>query len=281
MSELKERLWQTLGAGVRALAAVGGGHGATVWRCELEGGGVVAVKSASRLLTSEGKMLRDLAGKSPVPFPAVHFSDDTLLVTDWIDNDASPLDETGQRQLAEALAALHANTHSEYGYDYDVMIGGMPQINERQPDWRTLFLEKRLLTAAFLANRNGNLPLESLRLVERFVVQCGGLVPEPRRPALLHGDLWSGNVLTRGGRPVGLIDPAIYFGHPEIDLAFSEMFGSFGPAFLDRYRELARLEPGYAERREIWNLWPLLVHAYLFGQSYAGSVTRILSRYVR
>lgn len=280
MSELKKWLRQALGAGVRSLVAVGGGHGATVWRCELEDGDVVAVKSAPRLLTSEGKMLRDLAGKSPVPFPIVHFSDDTLLVSDWIDNDASPLDEVGQRQLAEALATLHANTDSDYGYDYDVMIGGMPQINEREPDWRTLFLEKRLLTAAFLAHRKGNLPFESLRLVERFAVRCGDLIPEPERPALLHGDLWAGNVLTQRGRPVGLIDPAIYFGHPEMDIAFSEMFGGFGPAFLSRYQELARPEPGYVERRDIWKLWPLLVHAYLFGQSYAGQVTRVLSRYV-
>ena len=271
-----ERLRQTLGSGVRSLGAVGGGHGATVWRCELDDGSVVAVKTAPRLLTSEGKMLRDLAGKSPVPFPAAHFSDDTLLVTDWIDNDASPLDDVGQRQLAEALAAFHANTHSEYGYDYDVMIGGMPQINERQPNWRTLFLEKRLLTAAFLAHRNGNLPLENLRQVERFAVRFGDLIPEPKAPALLHGDLWTGNVLTLKGRPVGLIDPAIYYGHPEMDLAFSEMFGGFGDAFLEHYG----VEPDYHERRDIWALWPLLVHAYLFGQSYPAAVSRILKRYL-
>lgn len=276
MTELKARLKQVLGRDVRGLEPVGGGHRATVWRCELASGEVVAVKSAPRLLSSEGKMLRDLAGKSPVPFPAVVFSDDTLLVTQWIDNDGSALDESGQIALAEALKALHAGTAEDFGYGYDVMIGGMPQINERQPDWRTLFLQKRLLSAAFLAHRAGNLPLEVLRQVERFAATRGDLIPEPKQPALLHGDLWQGNVLTLKGRPAGFIDPAIYYGHPEMDLAFSEMFGSFGSGFIEQYG----VEPGYAERREIWNLWPLLVHAYLFGSSYAGSVSRVLARYV-
>jgi fructosamine-3-kinase len=276
MTDLKARLKEVLGRDVRDLKPVGGGHGATVWRCELADGDVVAVKSAARLLSSEGKMLRDLAGKSPVPFPAVHFSDDTLLVTQWIDNDGSALDDKGQIELAEALKALHANTSDDYGFDYDVMIGGMPQINERQPDWRTLFLQKRLLSAAFLAHRAGNLPLEILRQVERFVATRGDLILEPARAALLHGDLWQGNVLTLKGRPATLIDPAISYGHPEMDLAFSEMFGSFGPAFLAHYG----VEPGYAERRDIWNLWPLLVHAYLFGQSYPAAVARVLKRYL-
>lgn len=280
MTELRARLAAVLGREVRALQPVGGGHGATVWRCELAGGDVVAVKSAARLLTSEGRMLRDLAGKSEVPFPAVHHSDDALLVSDWIDNDGSPLDEIGQRQLADALAGLHAHTADDFGYGYDVMIGGMPQINERQPDWRTLFLEKRLLSGAFLAHRAGNLPVETLRLVERFVATRGDMIPEPKHPALLHGDLWQGNVLTRQGRPVAFTDPAIYFGHPEMDLAFSEMFGGFGATFLSHYAGIAGLEPGYEERRDIWNLWPLLVHAYLFGGSYAESVRRIAARFV-
>ncbi len=278
MTELRARLRAVLGREVDALQLVGGGHGATVWRCALAGGGTVAVKSAARLLASEGKMLRDLVGRSPVAFPTLHFSDDTLLVGDWIEHDGSPLDATGQEQLADALAALHAHTADDYGYGYDVMIGGMPQINERQPDWRTLFLEKRLLSGAFLAHRVGNLPLETLRLVERFVATRGDMIPEPKRPALLHGDLWQGNVLTRQGQPVAFIDPAIYFGHPEMDLAFSEMFGGFGPRFLARYAEIAGLDKAYAERRDIWNLWPLLVHAYLFGGPYIEKVSRIVTR---
>ncbi|MGE0660086.1 MAG: fructosamine kinase family protein [Reyranellaceae bacterium] len=280
MTELRARLRVVLGREVNALQPVGGGHGATVWRCELAGGGTMAVKSAARLLASEGRMLRDLAGRSSLPFPAVHHSDDTLLVGDWIEHDGSSLNALGQEQLAEALAALHAHTAEDYGYGYDVMIGGMPQINECQPDWRTLFLEKRLLSGAFLAHRVGNLPLETLRLVERFVATRGDLIPEPKRPALLHGDLWQGNVLTRQGRPVVFIDPAIYYGHPEMDLAFSEMFGGFGPRFLARYAEIAGLDKGYGDRRDIWNLWPLLVHAYLFGGSYAEKINRIVLRCV-
>ncbi|MGE0152677.1 MAG: fructosamine kinase family protein [Reyranellaceae bacterium] len=280
MAELAIRLAEILGQRLRLLRPVGGGHGATVWRCALADGTTLAVKSAPRLLTSEGRMLRDLAGKSAVPFPAVHFGDDTLLVSDWIENDASRLDARGQEELADALAGLHAHTAQDYGYACDVMIGGMPQINERQPDWRTLFLHKRLLSAAFLAHRAGNLPAETLRQVERFVAARGDLIPEPRRPALLHGDLWQGNVLTSKGRPAGFIDPAIYYGHPEMDLAFSEMFGGFGPRFIARYAEIAGLDKAYAERRDIWNLWPLLVHAYLFGGSYAGSVARGLARYL-
>jgi len=279
MTELRTRLAAVLGRDVRTLQPVGGGHGATVWRCDLADGDVVAVKSAPRLLASEGRMLRDLAGRSPLPFPAVRHSEDTLLVSDWIDNDSSPLDRRGQVELAEGLAALHGHTAADFGYGYDVMIGGMPQLNERQTDWRTLFLHKRLASGAFLAHRAGNLPLETLRLVHRFVDTRADLVPEPARPSLLHGDLWPGNVLTRRGRPVGLIDPAIYFGHPEMDIAFSEMFGGFGSGFVQHYAATAGLDHGYAERRDLWRLWPLLVHACLFGGAYAGEVARVLRRY--
>ncbi len=136
---------------------MGGGHGAALHRVTTKQG-VFAVKTAPRLLASEGRMLRDLAGKSPLPVPIVHYGDDTLLVSDWLDSDGSALDAAGQVQLAEAMLALHANSADRFGYGYDVMIGGMPQINEWQPDWRTLFRDKRLLSAGFLAQRAGRLP---------------------------------------------------------------------------------------------------------------------------
>lgn len=253
---------------------MGGGRGATLHRVTTKQG-VFAVKTAKRLLSSEGRMLRDLAGKSPLAVPIVHHSDDTLLVSDWIGSDGSALDAAGQAQLAEAMLALHANSADRFGYAYDVMIGGMPQINEWQPDWRTLFRDKRLLGAGFLAQRAGRLPDAVYGRLQRFCDRLHDVIDEPARPALLHGDFWSGNLLTRNGRPVGLIDPAIYYGHAEMDLAFSTLFGGMGEGFIDAYG----LPPGWRERFAIWNLWPLLVHVYLFGGAYVGAVDAVLRRY--
>jgi len=225
-------------------------------------------------------MLRDLTGKSPLAVPAVHYSDDTLLVSDWIDSDGSALDAAGQAQLTEAMAALHANTSHRFGYGYDVMIGGMPQINEWQPDWRTLFRDKRLLAAGFLAHRAARLPDAVYQRLQQFCDRLGELFEEPRQPALLHGDFWSGNLLTLRGKPVGLIDPAIYYGHREMDLAFSTLFGGIGKGFVETYAAAAGLDAGWRERFAIWNLWPLLVHVYLFGGGYVGSVDAVLRRFV-
>lgn len=276
---LTRRIEAALGGRVQKIEIVGGGHGATLCRVELAGRQAVAVKTAASMLTSEGRMLRDLAGRTPLRIPRVHYGDDTLLISDWIDNDGSALDRYGQESLADGLAVLHANSAERFGYAYDVMIGGMAQINEWQSDWRTLFIEKRLLSAGFLAHREGNLPPDVLRRLAMFCQRLDALVDEPERPALLHGDLWPGNVLTLNGRPAALIDPAIYYGHPEMDIAFSGLFGGFGRDFYRRYGERARLAPGFEERRDIWNLWPLLVHVYLFGGSYVGAVDAILRRH--
>ncbi len=257
---------------------MGGGHGAALHRVTTRDG-VLAVKSAPRLLASEGRMLRDLAGKSPLAVPAVHYSDDTLLISDWIEADGSTLDDDGQAQLADAMLALHANTSDRFGYSYDVMIGGMPQINEWQFDWVTLFRDKRLLSAGFLAHRAGRLPNDVYDRLLRFCEKLGDLIEEPSQPALLHGDFWSGNILTKRGKPVGLIDPALYYGHAEMDLAFSILFEGVGERFVARYAAAAGLAPDCRQRFEIWHLWPLLVHVSLFGGSYAEAVDKVLRRY--
>ena len=103
---------------------------------------------------------------------------------------------------------------------------------------------------------------------------------EPARPSLIHGDMWGGNVLARGGRIAGFVDPAIYYADPEIELAFSTLFSTFSDAFFERYGALRPLRPGFFEqRRDLYNLYPLLVHSRLFGGPYPDAVARTLDRF--
>ena len=119
-----------------------------------------------------------------------------------------------------------------------------------------------------------------LSRLERFGGQLDRWLAEPDQPALIHGDVWTTNVLARDGRIVAFIDPAIYFADPEIELAFTTLFGTFGEPFFKRYAELRPLRPGFLEeRRDIYNLYPLLVHVRLFGGSYVHSVDSTLRRF--
>ena len=160
------------------------------------------------------------------------------------------------------------------------VIGALPQPNAEADDWRDFFRDRRLLHMAGAAHAAGRLPAATLRRIERLAGRLDAWDLGGTRPSLVHGDLWGGNVLSRGGRIVGLIDPAIYFADAEIELAFMTLFGTVGDAFFDRYAEHRPLRPGFFEvRRDLYNLYPLLVHVRLFGGHYVGQVERILARF--
>jgi fructosamine-3-kinase len=130
-----------------------------------------------------------------------------------------------------------------------------------------------------LAQRNDALPAERLRRLEILLARLDEWLPPDPPASLLHGDLWGGNwLVTSAGQPA-LIDPAVYYGHREADLAFTELFGGFPPAFYAAYREAWPLDPGYADRKELYNLYHLLNHLNLFGEGYGSSVDIILRRY--
>ena len=116
--------------------------------------------------------------------------------------------------------------------------------------------------------------------VERLAGRVGEWLSEPARPSLIHGDVWTTNVLAQGGRITAFLDPALYYADPEIELAFIGLFGTFGRAFYEQYHALRAIAPGFfEERRDLYNLYPLLVHVRLFGGSYVGQVERVLSAY--
>src|SRR5262249_44080665 len=129
------------------------------------------------------------------------------------------------------------------------------------------------------ARREGKLPSPLFARIERLAERIEDYVIEPRHPSLLHGDLWTGNVLVRGGRIAGFVDPAIYFGSPEIELAFTTMFGTFGKTFFEAYEMERPLEPGFHDlRASLYNLYPTLVHVRLFGSGYLAGIERTLAR---
>ena len=113
--------------------------------------------------------------------------------------------------------------------------------------------------------------------IDKFCENIAQWLYEPPHPSLLHGDLWTTNILASGGRITGFVDPAIYYGHPEMELAFGTLFSTFSKPFFRRYREIRPMDPGFMElRRNLYNLYPLLVHVRIFGGSYVRSVDGIL-----
>lgn len=270
--------------GVRPVSAhaLSGGCVGEVYKVELADGGVIVAKvggSPAARLALEGWMLRYLTEHSRLPVPAVLYSSDSLLLMEFVEGE-SHFTRAAQQHAAELLAELHNIRAPQFGLESDTLIGGLHQPNPWTPSWLDFFRAQRLLYMAGEAVRQGRMPQKMLARVETFAARLDRWLDEPEHPSLIHGDVWTTNVLAMNGRITGFIDPAIYYADPEIELAFTTLFGTFGDAFFQRYNEIRPLRPGFMEeRRDIYNLYPLLVHVRLFGGSYVQSVDGVLSRF--
>jgi fructosamine-3-kinase len=178
------------------------------------------------------------------------------------------------------LAAQHRVLSPSFGLDDDNFIGANPQPNQRSDNWLTFFREQRLGFQMELARRNNLLPAQRARRLETLLNRLGDWLPAQPPASLLHGDLWGGNWLATASGEPALIDPAVYYGHREADLAFTELFGGFPAAFYTAYKAAWPPDPGYKERKDLYNLYHLLNHLNLFGEGYGGSVDSILQQYV-
>lgn len=281
MNPLAARIEAVTGGAVTRVAPLAGGCVGDVARVDLADGRRLVAKTGDPGcgLAIEGFMLERLAALSELPVPAVVHVEDTLLLMDYIPA-GSPIDARAQAHAADLLAALHAIAGESFGFERDTLIGGLHQPNPPSGRWLDFFRDRRLLHMGRQANLAGRLPNRLMGRIETLAGRLERWIEEPAHPSLLHGDLWTGNILADHGRVVGFIDPAIYYGDAEIELAFGTLFGTFGEPFFARYADHRPLRPGFfEERRDLYNLYPLLVHVRLFGGSYVNSVEATLGRF--
>lgn len=282
---LEQRIGALAGRRVLSLRALSGGSVASVYQVTFAEGPPLVAKtgSAPEALECEAWMLATLKAMNALPVPEVIARQDDLLLLSPLPADGS-LDVRAQTEAADLIAALHARTSDSFGLERDTFIGGLPQPNARAKEWRPFFAEHRLLHMARLARDAKELSPGTVWRIERLSHRLDHWLLEPKAPALLHGDLWTGNVLCAAGKHgckiSGFIDPAIYYGDPEVELAYATMFDSFGDPFFARYRELRPIAEGFfEERRDLYTLYPLLVHVRLIGGGYADQVERLLHRF--
>lgn len=183
--------------------------------------------------------------------------------------------------LGWQLAALHRTTADAYGLDHNNYCGDTPQDNRWASSWIEFYGQRRLGFQMELAGRRGLLPRQRRQRLERLIGMLDHWIDENAcRPALLHGDLWSGNWLVDAANQPVLIDPAVYYGDREAELAMCRLFGGFPPEFYRAYDEAWPPAPGRDERIPLYQLYHLLNHLNLFGEAYGGQVDSVLSRYV-
>lgn len=249
----------------------------------------VAIKSKlgkpSDEFSLEARMLEELKAVG-WPVPSVIAYDAQYLIMEWVKTDGKNLSNEGEAAFGAQLAALHNgklkknNTPTYYGFPYHTRIGTLKQPNPKTTSWLEFFKNHRLRYMAQRALEHGQLPVTLFNRLETFLEKLGDHLYEPDHPALIHGDLWGGNILSLNGKLSGLIDPAIYNAHFEIELAFTQMFNSLSTAFFEGYQTVQNLDPDFfRERIAIYNLYPTLVHVRLFGAGYLAPIDQTLKRF--
>lgn len=281
-SSLPEAIETAVGARPLTMEPLSGGCVGQVYRVTLPDRENLVAKwepEGGTPLTVEAYMLTYLREQSNLPVPSVRFSSDRLLLMTYVAG-TNRFDAAAERDAARHLAALHAVTAPVYGLERDTLIGGLHQPNKQEAYWLAFYAEHRLSYMAVEASRVGRLPVALAGRVEKLAGRLSEWLSEPERPSLLHGDAWGGNVLAADGRITAFLDPAIYYGDPEVELAFTTLFGSFGEPFFQEYDAIRPLQPGFVETRApLYQLYPLLVHVRLFGGGYVSGVERTLRKF--
>lgn len=267
---------------VKALPVSGGDINAA-YRLQAENSSVfVKLNKPDRLAMFEAEAagLQALALSRTIRVPEVIACDQgsghAFLALEYIA--LNSLNSRSAQLLGQQLAQLHRQQQAYFGWSRDNTIGSTTQVNGHYQDWPSFWSEQRLghqLSLAAAKGYGGRLQTQGEKLRADLKAFFAGYRPQP---ALVHGDLWGGNAaVDNQGNPV-IYDPACYFGDRETDLAMTELFGGFGASFYQAYQEAYPLDPGYASRKTLYNLYHILNHLNLFGSSYRHQAETMIDR---
>jgi protein-ribulosamine 3-kinase len=268
---LRAAVEQAIGGRIAEVQNVGGGSISNTARVEFVTHEHALLKwvtgsRAAAMLREEARSLKSLSATRTVRVPEVFFLHHDFLLLEWLE----PGRRTAQNQrlLGEQLAELHGHTYAQYGWTADNFIGSLPQSNHQHDSWAAFYRAERLEPQIRMAA--SQLGAEGCKRFDRLLDELPQLlgVVEHEGPSLLHGDLWSGNMHPLADGGVALIDPSTYYGHREVDIAMSKLFGGFGSEFYEAYASAWPHEVGFEQRIALYQLYYLLVHVNIFGGSY-------------
>ncbi|MEQ8524081.1 fructosamine kinase family protein [Gracilimonas sp.] len=278
---IQEQIRQELNVEIQSLQSVHGGDINQAAKILLDDGKELFVKwnssAPENMFEAEAKGLQLLnSADTDLQIPSPVLIKEDFLVLDWIEEGGGK--QHSARDFGKELAKLHKQTANHFGLDHNNYIGKLSQSNSRHSNWADFFALERIEPQVRMGIESGKLTRTILKSVEGLYKKLGSVFPA-EKPALLHGDLWSGNYMFTKNGNASIYDPAVYYGHREMDLAMTRLFGGFSANFYDGYNEEFPLEGGFDSRVNICNLYPILVHANLFGGSYCRQAENIINRY--
>ena len=285
--DLKSRLEKIFSEPIKSTSSISGGCIADSRKLQFESGKVYFLKQLSGRspggFDAEEAGLKELRQSSTVNVPEVVRKGPDFLLLQWIEEGFSRT-SSSMEMLGIQFAEMHRFRGKKFGFSEDNYLGGSPQLNkpskEGSHNWAVFYAENRLEIQTSLAVKNGYATSELRNLMDNLINKFPDFISgTEEEPSLMHGDLWSGNYpIDKNGIP-WLIDPAVYYGHREADLAMTSLFGGFSNSFYSAYKSTYPIESGYADREPLYHLYHLLNHLNLYGTGYYSQVISILRRY--
>jgi protein-ribulosamine 3-kinase len=233
------------------------------------------------MFESEAKSMELIRQTNTIHVPKVYGygkkPDGSYLMLDFV-AEATRKEDYWQ-DFGQKVAALHNHTSENHGLHFNNYAGAIPQINDYLPDGIEFFIEKRMKPTVNRALSENKISPKTHSDFQKLYLKLPNLIPN-EKPALLHGDLWSGNLMVGSNGYASVVDPSAYYGLREADIAFTTLFGGFHVEFYQAYHDAKPLQRGFNERISLYNLYPLMVHVNLFGGGYLENVENILKKYI-